>query len=133
MSKKAVKSKLGKSDARTLSRKRKANGENLHVVPRIDGWAVRSEGHSRAVSIHNSQREAINAARTIARQTAAQVVIHGRDGRIRERDSYGSDPLPPKGPRRVLYPSSTPTTNREAIRRAVNEAIRETSEGRGVA
>ncbi|EGD1666955.1 DUF2188 domain-containing protein, partial [Escherichia coli] len=23
--------------------------------------------------------------------------IHGRDGQIRERDSYGNDPFPPKG------------------------------------
>lgn len=108
--------------------KRKTNGGNLHVVPRIDGWAVRTEGRSRATSVHSSQREAIEAARELAKQAATQLVIHGRDGRIRDRDSYAPDPLPPKQPRKVLYPSSSPTTNREAIRRAVSEAVREVSE-----
>ena len=101
---------------------------NLHVVLRNDGWAVRSEGRSRATSIHSSQREAIESARKLAQQTGTTVVIHGRDGRIKERDSYKSDPRPPKEPRRVPYPSRSPNTNREAIRKAVSEAIRETSE-----
>jgi hypothetical protein len=130
---KTSKSKLKKkSSAKAAVKKRKTNSENLHVVPRIDGWAVRSEGSSRATSIHSSQREAIDAARKLAKKTATQLVIHGRDGRIRERDSYASDPLPPREPRKILYPSSTPSTNREAIRRAVSEAVRESREGRGV-
>jgi hypothetical protein len=104
------------------------NGLNLHVVPRIDGWAVRMEGRSTATSVHNSQREAIETARKIAKDASTQLVIHGRDGRIRERDSYASDPLPKKQPRKVLYPSSSPNTNREAIRKAVRAAIREVSE-----
>ncbi len=108
--------------------KRKTGRMYLHVVPRVDGWAVRTEGHSRATSTHSSQREAIEAARKLAKDTATELVIHGRDGRIRERDSYASDPLPPRQPRKVLYPSSRPTTNREAIRRAVSEAVREVSE-----
>jgi hypothetical protein len=108
-----------------LSTKRKTN---LHVVPRIDGWAVRTEGRSRATSIHSSQREAIEAARKLAKKAATTLVIHGRDGRIRERDSYARDPFPPKQPRKVLYPSSSPNTNREAIRKAVSEAMREVSE-----
>jgi hypothetical protein len=108
-----------------LSTKRKTN---LHVVPRIDGWAVRTEGRSRATSIHSSQREAIEAGRKLAKEAATQLVIHGRDGRIRERDSYAADPLPPKRPRKVLYPSSSPSTNRDALRRAVREAVREVRE-----
>jgi uncharacterized protein DUF2188 len=133
MGDKSSKGKLKKSSVKPSAKNRKTNGENLHVVPRIDGWAVRSERKSRATSIHSSQREAIDAARKLAKKTATQLVIHGRDGRIRERDSYASDPLPPREPRKILYPSSTPSTNREAIRKAVSEAIRETREGRGVA
>jgi hypothetical protein len=113
---------------RRLTHKPKTNGENLHVVPRIGGWAVRAEGSSRAISIYGSQREAIEAARELAKEAATQLVIHRRDGRIRTRDSYASDPLPPRQPRKVLYPSATPTTDRQAIRRAVSEAVREVSE-----
>ena len=45
----------------------------------------------------DTQREAIEAARKIARKQGTELYIHGKDGRIRERDSYGRDPYPPKG------------------------------------
>lgn len=70
---------------------------NQHVVPHDDGWAVRGGGSRRATSVHPTQREAIQAAREIARNQETELFIHGRDGRIRERDSYGSDPIPPRG------------------------------------
>lgn len=111
-----------------VTTKRKPDRENLHVVPRNGGWAVRGEGRTRATSIHPSQREAIDAARKLAKEAATQLVIHRRDGRIRDRDSYAPDPFPPKQPRKVLYPSSHPNTSREAIRKAVSEAVREVSE-----
>ena len=69
-----------------------------HVVPHPDGWAVRGEGNSRATSVHDTQREAINVAREIARNQGGELLIHGRDGQIRERDSSGNnDPYPPRG------------------------------------
>lgn len=70
---------------------------NQHVVPHEAGWAVRGAGSRRASSVHRTQREAIGAGRTIARNQGTELLIHGRDGRIRDRDSYGNDPYPPKG------------------------------------
>ena len=70
---------------------------NQHVVPHSDGWAVRGAGSQRASSIHRTQREAIDSGREIARNQRTELLIHGRDGRIRERDSHGNDPFPPKG------------------------------------
>lgn len=70
---------------------------NQHVVPHDNGWAVRSAGSQRASSIHNTQGEAISAGREIARNQRSELYIHGRNGRIRERDSYGNDPFPPRG------------------------------------
>jgi hypothetical protein len=70
---------------------------NQHVVKREDGWAVRGEGNSRDTSHHRTQGDAIDAAREIARNQRGEVVIHGRDGRIREKDSHGHDPYPPRG------------------------------------
>lgn len=70
---------------------------NQHVVPRDDGWAVRGAGSQRASSVHRTQSEAIDAGREIARNQGTELFIHGRDGRIRERDSHGNDPFPPKG------------------------------------
>lgn len=44
-----------------------------------------------------TQREAINRARQIAQNKGQEVAIHGLDGRIRAKHSYGNDPYPPKG------------------------------------
>jgi uncharacterized protein YdaT len=72
-------------------------GKNQHVVQRDTGWAVRGEGNSRDTQRTSTQREAIERAREIAANQGSEVVIHGRDGKIREKNSYGNDPNPPKG------------------------------------
>ena len=107
----------------------KKKSRNIHVIPRNDGWAVRGEGNSRLTSVHDTQRDAIDAARKIARDEKGELVIHARDGRIRERDSYGSDPLPPKSPREVLFPTTLSKAREKAIKKAIREVIRE-SQGR---
>jgi uncharacterized protein YdaT len=71
-------------------------GKNQHVVPHQDGWGVKGEGNSKASSVHKTQNAAIDAARDIARNQKSEVVIHGRDGKIRDKDSYEKDPNPPK-------------------------------------
>lgn len=71
--------------------------KNQHVVPHPRGWAVKSAGNSRATSVHGTQSEAIAAAREIAIRRGSEVLVHGKDGRIRERNIYGGDPFPPKG------------------------------------
>ncbi|MFS2149498.1 MULTISPECIES: DUF2188 domain-containing protein [unclassified Rhizobium] len=68
-----------------------------HVVPNGEKWSVRKAGASRASGTYDTQREAVDKAREIARNQQTELYIHGRDGRIRERNSYGSDPFPPKG------------------------------------
>jgi len=68
-----------------------------HVVPSKGGWSVKKAGASRASSTHSTQQDAITAATSIARSQKTELYIHGRDGRIRERNSYGNDPNPPKG------------------------------------
>ncbi|MBA4192686.1 MAG: hypothetical protein C0467_32365 [Planctomycetaceae bacterium] len=70
---------------------------NQHVVPHSDGWAVRPAGGSRASSVHDTQRKAIDRAREISRNQGTELLIHGRDGRIRDKDSHGHDSFPPKG------------------------------------
>lgn len=72
-------------------------GKNQHVVPHGSEWAVIGEGNERHTSIHHTQHEAIDAAHEIAKNQHSELFIHGKDGRIRERDSFGGDPFPPKG------------------------------------
>ena len=71
--------------------------KNQHVVPHEDGWAVKGAGNSRATSVHKTQAEAIGQAQDIAKNNHSELFIHGRNGQIRERDSFGHDPYPPKG------------------------------------
>ena len=66
---------------------------NQHVVPNGENWQVKAE---KATKNFNTQREAIEYARDIAKKQKSELVIHGRDGRIRDKDSYGNDPCPPR-------------------------------------
>jgi len=69
----------------------------IHVVPRDGDWAVLREGAQRDSSHHDTQADAIDAARQTAERERTELFIHGRNGQIRERDSHGHDPFPPKG------------------------------------
>jgi len=71
-------------------------GKNQHVVPYQDKWAVRGEGNEKVTSTYDTQAEAIQRAREIAINQRSEVVIHRPDGTIRDKDSYGKDPCPPK-------------------------------------
>lgn len=70
--------------------------KDQHVVPHDGDWAVRGEGNERVTSLHDTQGAAIDRAKEIARNERTEVVIHRRDGTIRDSDSYGHDPNPPK-------------------------------------
>lgn len=72
-------------------------GKNQHVVPDGDGWGVRGEGASRLTQRFGTQREAIERGREIAQNQESELLIHRRNGQIRERNSYGNDPFPPEG------------------------------------
>jgi hypothetical protein len=72
-------------------------GKNIHVTHRENGkWAVIGEGDSRASSLHDTQAAALSAARPLAKANHSELVTHGRDNRIVDKDSYGNDPNPPK-------------------------------------
>ena len=70
---------------------------NQHVVRHESGWAVKGAGAQKATSVHATQAEAIGATKSIAQNQQSEMLIHGRNGQIRERNTYGSDPFPPKG------------------------------------
>jgi len=72
-------------------------GKNIHITPRDDKWAVIGAGDERASGLYDTQREAIDAGRELARNNRSELFIHDRDGKIRDRDSYGGDPFPPRG------------------------------------
>lgn len=69
---------------------------NQHVTPKGDMWQVKKAGGEKATKIFDTQKEAIEYGRNIAKNQGSELVIHGSDGRIRDKDSYGNDPFPPK-------------------------------------
>lgn len=69
---------------------------DYHVVPSENGWAVKRENAQRASSVHSTQRDAIDAGKQFAKKHNAELVIHRPNGQIRDSDSYGNDPNPPK-------------------------------------
>ncbi|WEJ70607.1 DUF2188 domain-containing protein [Pseudomonas sp. PSE14] len=71
--------------------------KNQHVVPHGDNWAVKGEGNSKVTKEFDTQAEAIEHARGIAINQKSELFIHNEKGQIRERNSYGNDPYPPKG------------------------------------
>lgn len=71
--------------------------KNQHVVPSGENWAVKGAGNGKATVITNTQKEAIKIAREIAINQKSEMVIHGTDGQIREKNSYGNDPERTKG------------------------------------
>lgn len=72
-------------------------GKNQHVVPNKDGgWSVKGEGNSKNTANTNTKKEAIEKGKEIAKNQQSELVIHGKDGKIQDKDSYGNDPNPPK-------------------------------------
>ena len=68
-----------------------------HVVPLGNGWAVQTEGRKTATVITTRQSEAISYAKDIAKYHNTDVIVHGRNGKIRVKNSYGNNPPHDKG------------------------------------
>jgi hypothetical protein len=65
-------------------------------TPNGQKFVVKQAANPRPVTRPSTQAQAIAKAIPIAKENASDVVAHGRDGAIRDRDSYGNDPNPPK-------------------------------------
>ncbi|MGE4215243.1 MAG: DUF2188 domain-containing protein [Anaerotignaceae bacterium] len=71
-------------------------GKNQWVSPREDGWAVHGEGNTKDTKLFQTQKEATEYAKEIAKNQESEVIIQRKDGKIRSKDSYGNDPFPPR-------------------------------------
>lgn len=73
--------------------------KNVHVVKTkdSDGWSVKTENSQKAYRNVSTQKEAIEIGKNVAKNNNSELLIHGKDGKIREKNSYGNDNYPPKG------------------------------------
>ena len=72
--------------------------QNSHHVVRNPqgGWDVKKGGAERASKHLETKNEAIEQGRKISQNQGTELYIHGRDGKIQQKDSHGNDPCPPK-------------------------------------
>jgi hypothetical protein len=77
-----------------------SKGRDRTVSKRSDGmWKNKRNDADRASSLHNTQREAEQAARQmLKKQGGGELTTKGLDGKIRSKDTIapGNDPNPPK-------------------------------------
>ncbi len=69
------------------------------VFKRGDQWVNKRNDAGKASSLHPTQREAENAARTmLTNQGGGELTTKGLNGRIRSKDTIapGNDPFPPR-------------------------------------
>lgn len=72
--------------------------KSRHVVPNPNGgWDSKKAGAERSSKHFDTKKETEDYSRRLARKEEAELYIHGKDGRIQRKDSYGNDPFPPKG------------------------------------
>lgn len=72
--------------------------KSQHVVSNSKGgWDVKKSGADRASKHFDTQAEAVKWATELAKNQKSELYVHGRDGKIRVKNSYGKDPFPSKG------------------------------------
>jgi hypothetical protein len=73
-------------------------GPSVHVVKsqtQPKKYVAKVEGNPKPITRPATQAATIAKAIPVAKKNQSEVVIHGRDGKIRDKDSYGNDPPPP--------------------------------------
>lgn len=71
--------------------------KNQHVIPHNGNWAIRGSNNKKVTKTFLTQSAAISTARNIAINQHSELIVHGKNGRIRQKNSYGNDPFPPHG------------------------------------
>jgi hypothetical protein len=71
----------------------KRGQKNIHVFQKDGEWSVKRIGAS-DVGNYNSKKEALDRAQKLAQDNQSELIIHGRDGFIQERQSFA--PHPPR-------------------------------------
>jgi len=75
-----------------------ADNKNFWTQQRQDGkWESKREGGGRASKVSETQKEAWDYSKSKAKESGGEAFLKGRDGKIRERNTYGKDAYPPKG------------------------------------
>lgn len=72
--------------------------KNIHTVYNNDKkmWETKKEGQEKPLASSHTKDAAEKKSITEAKKAGVEHVIHNKDGKISDKDSYGKDPNPPK-------------------------------------
>ena len=68
-------------------------GKNQHVTPKGDKWQLATPKQQNYLTSKLKQKSSV---KTKQEKNHSELLVHGKDGRIRSKDSFGNDPYPPK-------------------------------------
>lgn len=71
--------------------------KNVHTVHNKNGWQNKYENALKPINTFSNKQDAQKAGRIIAKQNNSEHIIHGLNGRIQSKNTYGNDPYPPRG------------------------------------
>jgi hypothetical protein len=119
--------KTKKTDTARLITYEELKALTLEVYRYREGWIVvdgNDDDEDAIHSTHRTQAKAAEKARALAKKRGGRLLVHGRNGRIRKKEYYWSEPVRVEPPK--YSPLSYPPVNatRKAIHRAVMNAIR---------
>ncbi len=67
-----------------------------HVVPNSGGgWKVKKGGSTKSSRNFERKEDAVEYAKSVAKNQGSELVIHKKNGKIQNPNSYGNDPCPP--------------------------------------
>lgn len=68
--------------------------KNVHVTHHKDlnNWHVMYEGETTPRAMFDTKEEAVKNGREMAMESGVELLIHNKDGVIRDKRSYGHDP-----------------------------------------
>jgi hypothetical protein len=71
---------------------------NIHTVYNKDRemWETKKEGQPKPLASSHNKATAEEKSVREAKKAQVEHVIHNKDGKISDKDSYGKDPIPPK-------------------------------------
>lgn len=67
------------------------------MVPSGSKWGVKKTGNARPSATAPTKKGAVKIGKDIAKKGKTELVIHKKDGKIKDKRSYGEDKYPPKG------------------------------------
>jgi Uncharacterized protein conserved in bacteria (DUF2188) len=115
--------KTKKNETPRLITERELERLTLNVYRFPEGWVV-IDHNDRIKSTHRTQSEAVESGRVLARQRSGRLIVRGKNGLIRKREHYWTDPVRFE-PLKLIPPDFPPIgATRKAIEKAIKNAIR---------